>query len=90
MANIKSAKKRAKQEPVRRQHNQSRRAMMRTAIKKVRAFIAGGDVKAAKEALPVAVSVVSKVAKTGAIAQPTANRIKSRLAQAVKKADMAA
>ncbi|MEM8064323.1 30S ribosomal protein S20, partial [Morganella morganii] len=40
MANIKSAKKRAIQSEKRRQHNASRRSMVRTFIKKVYAAIA--------------------------------------------------
>ncbi|MCY6789284.1 30S ribosomal protein S20, partial [Escherichia coli] len=48
MANIKSAKKRAIQSEKRRQHNASRRSMVRTFIKKVYAAIAAGDKEAAQ------------------------------------------
>lgn len=51
MANIKSAKKRAVQSEKRRQHNASRRSMMRTYIKKVYAAVASGDKEAAQKHL---------------------------------------
>ena len=43
MANSKSAKKRALQSEKRRQHNASRRSMMRTLLKKVISAIEAGD-----------------------------------------------
>ena len=49
MANIKSAKKRAKQSEARRQRNASARSMLRTAIKKVVKAIESKD-KAGAEA----------------------------------------
>ncbi|EDL51024.1 30S ribosomal protein S20 [Vibrio mediterranei AK1] len=51
MANSKSAKKRAIQAEKRRQHNASRRSMMRTYMKKTIAAIAAGDKEAATSAL---------------------------------------
>ena len=50
MANSKSAKKRAIQAEKRRQHNASRRSMMRTYMKKTVAAIEAGDKAAATEA----------------------------------------
>ncbi|MGL5533628.1 MAG: 30S ribosomal protein S20, partial [Plesiomonas shigelloides] len=50
MANIKSAKKRAVQAEKRRQHNASRRSMMRTFVKKVYAAIATGNKETAMTA----------------------------------------
>ncbi|MGL4900160.1 MAG: 30S ribosomal protein S20, partial [Shewanella sp.] len=47
MANSKSAKKRALQSEKRRQHNASRRSMLRTYVKKVIAAIKAGDHKTA-------------------------------------------
>ena len=51
MANIKSAKKRAHQSEVRREHNASMRSRMRTAIKRVRKAVDSGDKAGAASAL---------------------------------------
>ncbi|MFN7136792.1 MAG: 30S ribosomal protein S20, partial [Thermomonas sp.] len=50
MANIKSAKKRAKQAEVRRARNASARSMLRTAVKKVIKALDTNDVAAAEAA----------------------------------------
>ena len=50
MANIKSARKRARQAVVRRDHNMSLRTAARSAIKDVKKAIAKGDKKAARAA----------------------------------------
>ena len=51
MANIKSAKKRARQADKRNAHNSSVRSMLRTAIKKVVKAIDAGDQPGAESAL---------------------------------------
>ncbi|ADN74989.1 SSU ribosomal protein S20P [Ferrimonas balearica DSM 9799] len=84
MANIKSAKKRAIQAEKRRQHNASRRSMMRTFTKKVVAAIATGDKAAATEAFNAAQPILDRMATKGLIHKNKAARHKSRLAAQIK------
>ena len=84
MANIKSAKKRARQAEGRRQHNASRRSMMRTYMKKVIAAIASGDKEAAQAAYKTAVSVLDVAAGKGLIHANKAARHKSRYNAQIK------
>ncbi|WP_298442498.1 30S ribosomal protein S20 [uncultured Ferrimonas sp.] len=84
MANIKSAKKRAIQAEKRRQHNASRRSMMRTLTKKVVAAIASGDKAAATEAFTAAQPILDRMATKGLIHKNKAARHKSRLAAQIK------
>lgn len=79
MANIASAKKRARQAERRRARNMALRSMLRTAIKKVRLAIARGDKDAAQQAFREAMSVIDKVASKGVIHKAAAARHKSRL-----------
>ena len=84
MANIKSAKKRAIQAEKRRQHNASRRSMMRTYLKKVHAAIESGDKEAANVAFSVATPILDRMASRGLIHKNKAARHKSRLAAQIK------
>lgn len=84
MANIKSAKKRAIQAEKRRQHNASRRSMMRTYTKKVLAAIKAGDKTAAQEAFNAAQPVLDRMAAKGLIHKNKASRQKSRISAAIK------
>jgi len=86
MANTKSAEKRMRQSAERRVRNRGARSEMRSAIKKVRGAIAGGDAKAAQEALTVAVQTIDRTAKKHVVHGNTAARTKSRLVRAVAKA----
>lgn len=79
MANIKSAKKRAVQSEKRRQHNASRRSMMRTFVKKVYAAIAAGDNEAAQNAFSAMQPIVDRQASKGLIHKNKAARHKSNL-----------
>ena len=83
MANHKSAEKRAKQSEVKRDHNRSRKSMMRTTIKKLRLAIAGGQKKEAQELLVSTQSIIGKLAKTKTVKAGTASRKTSRLASQV-------
>ncbi len=85
MANIKSAKKRARQAEKHRQHNASLRSMVRTYIKKVVAAVAAGDKKLAEESLKAAQPVIDRMASKGLIHKNKAARHKSRLVASVKK-----
>lgn len=84
MANIKSAKKRARQSEKRRQHNAGMRSMVRTYIKKVLAAIASGDKKLAQEALQTAQPIIDRAAGKGLIHKNNAARHKSRLSAQIK------
>lgn len=84
MANIDSAKKRARQSEVRRTHNASLRSRMRTAVKRVRKAIADGDKEVAQRALRSATSELDSSASKGIVHKNMAARNKSRLSAAVK------
>ena len=79
MANSLSAKKRAKQSEGRRQHNASRRSMMRTYVKAVVNAISGKDKSAAESAYKKVVPILDKSAQSGLISKNKAARHKSRL-----------
>lgn len=79
LANIKSAKKRARQAEARRQHNASRRSMLRSYIKKVVYAIEAGNKAEAQTALERAIPVIDKAANKGIIHKNKAARHKSRL-----------
>lgn len=79
MANIKSAKKRAIQSEKRRQHNASRRSMMRTYLKKTISAIAAGDKELATKAFAEAQPILDRMATKGLIHKNKAARHKSNL-----------
>jgi small subunit ribosomal protein S20 len=79
LANIKSAKKRARQAEARRQHNASRRSMLRSYIKKVVYAIDAGNKTDAQAAFERAIPVIDKAANKGIIHKNKAARHKSRL-----------
>lgn len=79
MANIASAKKRARQSEKKRLHNASFRSLLRTQIKKVVTAINSGDKEAASNAYNVAVPVIDKMVNKGLIHKNKAARHKSRL-----------
>ncbi len=84
MANSAQARKRARQSEKRRQHNASRRSMMRTFIKKVLSAIESGDKAAAESAYQAVVPVLDRAANKGLIHKNKAARHKSRMAAHVK------
>ncbi|KKD60292.1 30S ribosomal protein S20 [Grimontia sp. AD028] len=84
MANIKSAKKRAIQSEKRRQHNASRRSMMRTYMKKTIAAIAAGDKEAATKAFAETQPILDRMATKGLIHKNKAARHKAALAAQIK------
>ena len=84
MANSKQAKKRALQSEKRRQHNASRRSMMRTLLKKVNAAIEAGDKEAATTEYAAAAPILDRYATKGLIHKNKAARSKSRLNAAIK------
>ena len=84
MANIASARKRARQSEKRRQHNASLRSQLRGAVKNVRKSIEAGDKDAARQILQRATSIIDSVADKDVIHKNKAARHKSRLAAAIK------
>ena len=84
MANIKSAKKRAKQTVVRNARNNSHRSMLRTAVKRILNAIEGNDVVAAEAAYKVAVPILDRYSARGLIHKNKAARHKSRINTRIK------
>jgi small subunit ribosomal protein S20 len=84
MANIKSARKRAKQAIERRDHNMGLRTSVRSAIKKVQKAVASGNKDAAATTLRESQRVIDRVVAKGILHRNAGDRHKSRLAQAVK------
>jgi small subunit ribosomal protein S20 len=84
MANIASAKKRARQAENRRAHNAGQRTELRSAIKNVKKAIAAGDKKAAQAQFQVSQSRIDSIADKRIVHKNTVSRQKSRLAAAIK------
>ncbi|MBU2881183.1 30S ribosomal protein S20 [Psychrosphaera sp. B3R10] len=84
MANIKSAKKRVITSEKSRQHNASRRSMMRTYMKRVVAAIEAGQKETAVEAFTALVPVLDRYATKGLIHKNKAARHKSRFNAQIK------
>jgi small subunit ribosomal protein S20 len=84
MANIASARKRARQAVRRNAHNASQRSALRTAIKSVRKAISAGDKSAAAGVLQQAQSVIDRISDKRILHKNAASRYKSRLAAAIK------
>ncbi len=89
MANTASAKQRIRNSARKAQHNRLHRSRSRTAVKDVRASLAGKDITAAKEEIAVAISYLDKAAGKGVIHKNAAARRKSRLMKALNKAEAA-
>jgi small subunit ribosomal protein S20 len=84
MANIKSARKRAKQAAVRRDHNMRLRTEVRTAIKNVKKALAAGNKDAAARTLRESQRVIDRIVAKGVLHRNAGDRHKSRLAHALK------
>ena len=84
MANIKSAKKRAKQAVVRNARNASQRSMMRTALKKVIKALDSKDKAGAESAYKTAEPLLDRYSSRGLIHKNKASRHKSRITARIK------
>ncbi len=84
MANIKSARKRARQAVQRRSHNMSLRTAVRTAMKNVAKAVAAGNKDGAAKVLRESQRVIDRVVAKGILHRNAGNRHKSRLAHVVK------
>ena len=85
MPNIKSAKKRLKQNIIRRDRNRSIKTRMRTFLKKAETAIDAGDLEKAKTAVQEACQVLDKTAQKGVVHANMASRKKSRLMSKLNK-----
>jgi small subunit ribosomal protein S20 len=85
VANSPQARKRAKQNTVRRLRNHSQRSSVRTAIKKLEAAIETGDQAQAKDAYQESASIIDKATVKGLHHKNRAARLKSRLNKRVKE-----
>ncbi|MEM7611118.1 MAG: 30S ribosomal protein S20 [Pseudomonadota bacterium] len=84
MANIKSAKKRARTSEKRRLANMAQRSRLRTFIKNVIANVEKGDKEAAIESYKAAVPVIDNMSGKGIVHKNKAARHKSRLNAMIK------
>jgi small subunit ribosomal protein S20 len=85
LANIASAKKRARQAEKHRQHNASLRSMVRTYVKKVYAAIEANNKTMAEELFTKAQPIIDRMASKGIIHKNKAARQKSRLTAQIRK-----
>jgi small subunit ribosomal protein S20 len=79
VANIKSARKRARQAEKTRKHNMGQRSLMRTQIKNVVKACDAGNKEAAEAAFKAAVPVIDSMINKGIVTKNKAARHKSRL-----------
>ena len=84
LANTLQAKKRARQNEIRRARNAAQRSGTRTAIKKVLKAVTAKDKPAAQTAYRAAVSQIDRAAGKGLHHHNTAARLKSRLNQRIR------
>ena len=84
MANIQSAKKRARQNVKRRLHNAALRSRVRTAVKGVLKTIESGDQQAAQESFRAAASEIDRMTNKNTIPKNRAARYKSQLSGKIK------
>jgi len=79
MANIVSARKRARQTLRRTERNKIRRSRFRSSVRKAEEAVASGDAEAAMAALRAAESELGRAARRNVIHAKTASRKVSRL-----------
>jgi ribosomal protein S20 len=79
LANIASAKKRARQNEKRRQHNASYRSQLRSSIKKVITAVEAKDKTAAANATKIAIPIIDRMARKGHIHKNKAARHKQQI-----------
>ena len=84
MANIQSAKKRARQNVKIRLHNAALRSRMRTAVKRVLKTIESGDQQAAQESFRAAGPEIDRMTNKNTIPKNRAARYKSQLSRKIK------
>ncbi|MFB6212897.1 MAG: 30S ribosomal protein S20 [Candidatus Magasanikbacteria bacterium] len=87
MPNTQSAEKSLRRDKRRKKRNSKRKEKMKKAIKKIENLIENGKTEQARKSLPETQKVIDKMAKVNLIHENKANRIKSRLARKVAKAE---
>ena len=85
MANHKSAKKRAKQAIVKRATNKAKTSKVKSAVKKLREFIASSNKTEAIKMLPQVQSLIAKLAKSSAANKSASARKTSRLTKQIQR-----
>lgn len=90
LANLKQAKKRARQAEKHRQRNAAVRSEMRTYIKNVVKAVTANNLELATGEFRKATSMLDKLARKGIIKKNKADRSKSRLSKKIKDLAMAA
>lgn len=83
MPNIASAKKRMRQNEVRRARNRTRMSRLRTSLRKLDAAIEAGDLDAVRAQWRDTQAVLDRTAQVGVIHANTAARKKSRLSKRI-------
>ncbi len=81
----KSVLKRIRQTESRAEFNRANRTQVRSAIKRLRAAIGGGDAAGAQQLLSPTLSSIDQAIRKGVLKENTANRYKSRLTHAYNK-----
>ncbi len=84
MANIQSAKKRARQNDKRRAHNMAMRSRLRTALRKVLTAVRKGNKDVAQQVYKDAAPEIDRMVSKGILRKNRAARYKSRLNAKVK------
>jgi small subunit ribosomal protein S20 len=86
MPNTTSAKKRLRQNEVRRERNRSIKSAVRSQIKKVQAAVASGEITKAEEEFRIAAKRLDRAGAARVIHPNAGSRYKSRLQRLIKKA----
>ena len=85
MANIKSQTKRIEISARNKERNKAHESELKTAIKKVEAFVKAGKKEEANSALKEAISLLDRNAQRGVITVNSANRKKAHLTKIVNE-----
>ncbi|HUG68557.1 MAG TPA: 30S ribosomal protein S20 [Pirellulaceae bacterium] len=86
MPNSKSAKKRLRQNVVRRDRNKAVKSALRSQLRKVREAVQAGDVGKAESEMQVATQRLDRAGQQNIIHRNKASRTKSRLQKLIKTA----
>ena len=86
MPNTPSAKKRLRQNEVRRERNRSVKSAVRSQVKKVHTAIAAGDIAKAEEEFRLAAKRLDRAGAARIMHPNASSRYKSRLQHLIKKA----
>jgi len=84
MPNTASAKKRLRQNVVRRDRNRAAKSELRTRIRRIRESVAAGDVQASEAEYRLTARQLDRAAAKNVIHANRAARLKSRLSKAIK------